>query len=314
MPAASNSRKRCARVVAAGEDVVAAGAGDADGDTVLSAGSGSNVVRGPFGADAADAVLAVIDDGAADSEAVVPLYDRTRTINAVANATVRSVRKTDRNEIWTRRRMRDPSVDNARNSESERLDFRAERFAIRQLHRVAALHRSHRRPQRAEAGVFETLPGREHRRLADHARSLHPLHIAIRVSDDPFAADELHRLSSVIRNYDVIGKEKVAFLRIAPLLDIRALDLNADSSGGGVGHLRTRLVTLSFRVPTRCSSPSSSSPPRSRPPHRPPPSCRRSSSPSAPRWRRCSRNWKQRCRNIWRNSTPTSSIRGSSSG
>jgi hypothetical protein len=36
--------------------------------------------------------------------AVFTVYDRTRTISAVANATVSNVRKTERNEIWTRRR------------------------------------------------------------------------------------------------------------------------------------------------------------------------------------------------------------------
>ena len=72
-----------------------------------SAGSGSNVACGPVEPDVAEAVAAVVDD-AADSVAVFTVYDRTRTINAVANATVSSVRKTERNEIWTRRRTRIP--------------------------------------------------------------------------------------------------------------------------------------------------------------------------------------------------------------
>ena len=144
MPAASNSRNFCARVVAAAEDVVATGTAD---DVVACApsGSGSKIACGAVEAEAAEAV-AIVDGAAADSDAVFTVYVRTRTINAVAKATVSSVRKTDRNEIWTRRRTDDLSVDNARNSESERLDFRPERFAVRNLHHVTALHRSHRRP------------------------------------------------------------------------------------------------------------------------------------------------------------------------
>src|SRR5436305_6619720 len=234
MPAASSSRRRCARVVAAGVDAVAGAGADDEVVTALS-GRGSNVVLDPFEFDATEVVADVVDD-AAGSVVVFTVYERTRTITAVANATVRSVRKIERNEIWSRRRTPEPSVDNARNSESEGLDFRAERFAVRQLHRVRALHRSHRRPQRTEAGVLERLSRLQHRRLADHARSLHALHVSIGVGDDPFAADELRGLVSVIRDYDVVGEEKVAFLRIAPLFDVRALDLNSNRSGSGIGH------------------------------------------------------------------------------
>jgi hypothetical protein len=103
MPAASSSRKRCARVVA-GVEVVAGAAAADDVVTALS-GRGSNVVRDPFEFDATEVVAAVVDD-AADSVAVFTVYERTRTMTAVANATVRSVRKTERNEIWSRRRTR----------------------------------------------------------------------------------------------------------------------------------------------------------------------------------------------------------------
>jgi len=102
IPAASNSRKRCARVEAAAEDVVATGADD-DVVAGVSADRGSNVACGSVEPDVAEAVT-VEADGAAASVAVFTVYDRTRTINAVANATVSSVRKTERNEIWTRRR------------------------------------------------------------------------------------------------------------------------------------------------------------------------------------------------------------------
>lgn len=128
MPAASSSRKRCARVVA-GDDVVATGTDD-DVAAEVSAGSGSKVVCGRVEPGVADAVAALVE-GTADSVTGFTVYERTRTITAIANATVSSVRKTDRNEIWSRRRTWEPSVDNARNSESERLDFRPERFAVR---------------------------------------------------------------------------------------------------------------------------------------------------------------------------------------
>ena len=104
MPAASNSRNRCARVVAAGEDAVATGADD-DVGTGVSAGRGSNVACGSVEPDVFLTVTAD-GDGPAASVAVFTVYDRTRTINAVANATVNSVRKTERNEIWTCRRTR----------------------------------------------------------------------------------------------------------------------------------------------------------------------------------------------------------------
>jgi hypothetical protein len=101
MPAASSSRKRCARVVAA-DDVVATRTDD--GCVIaLAAGNGSNVTCGPLETDRAEALAAVVED-VADSVAVFTVYDRTRTISAVANATVSNVRKTERNEIWTRRR------------------------------------------------------------------------------------------------------------------------------------------------------------------------------------------------------------------
>jgi hypothetical protein len=70
----------------------------------LPAGNGSNVTCDALEPDRADAVAAVVED-VADSVTVFTLYDRTRTISAVANATVSNVRKTERNEIWTRRRM-----------------------------------------------------------------------------------------------------------------------------------------------------------------------------------------------------------------
>jgi hypothetical protein len=101
MPAASNSRKRCARVEAAA-DVVATAAGD-DVVAGLSLGSGSNVACAPVERNVAEAVAAVVE-WPADSAGVFAVYDRTRTISAVANATVSNVRKTERNEIWTRRR------------------------------------------------------------------------------------------------------------------------------------------------------------------------------------------------------------------
>src|SRR4051812_33520348 len=48
MPAASNSRKRCARVVAGADDVVATGAEEGVVIVVPSAGNGSNVGVGAF--------------------------------------------------------------------------------------------------------------------------------------------------------------------------------------------------------------------------------------------------------------------------
>ena len=44
---------------------------------------------------------------------------------------------------------------------------------------------------------------------------------------------KLHRVD--IRDYDVIRKEKVTLLRIAPLLDVHALHFDADAAGG-CGH------------------------------------------------------------------------------
>jgi hypothetical protein len=84
-------------VAADAEEAVAAGAPSADG--------GSNVAVDAFEPDVAD-VLANAVDRVVDSVALLTVYDWRRTITAVANATVRSVRKIERNEIWTRRRTR----------------------------------------------------------------------------------------------------------------------------------------------------------------------------------------------------------------
>ena len=86
--------------MAAGEVVVAG----TDDDVVAAGlpGKGSNVALGPLEPDAAETVASVVG-AAPDSVAVFTVYERTRTITAVAKATVSSVRKTDRNEIWTRR-------------------------------------------------------------------------------------------------------------------------------------------------------------------------------------------------------------------
>jgi len=152
-PSASNSRSFCAREIEADDDVFGV-AGDENVPFAPSAGSGTKLVRCPRAPPTVPCGAACVDPSTV-SVVVLTEYERTRTTSAAANATVRSVRKTDRNEIWTGRRTRKPSIDNARNSESEGCDFRPEGFSAGQTHHVTTLHRAHGGPQRAETGVLE---------------------------------------------------------------------------------------------------------------------------------------------------------------
>jgi hypothetical protein len=96
------------------------------------------------------------------------------------------------------------------------------------------VHRPHRRRQRTEAGVLEGLTRIELRELADDARPLDALDVAVAVGDDPLPADELRRLLADIGDADVIG-EGLGFA-VALVGEILALDLDANPAGGGVGH------------------------------------------------------------------------------
>src|SRR5205814_8764093 len=100
----------------------------------------------------------------------------------------------------------------------------------------------------AETGVIEGLARPQQRLLANHARTLHPLGIAVGVGDDPLAADQLRRLRADVRDPHAIGEEVIVLARLASLLDVHALHFDADPPGGGIAHLRRNGTTA-----RRCS-------------------------------------------------------------
>src|SRR5262249_13121687 len=123
--------------------------------------------------------------------------------------------------------------------------FCAERLARAVAHEIRAVHRADRGAQRAETGVLEGLAGREQRLLADHARPLHPLRVAVRVGDDPLTADQLRRLRADVRDANAVGEEVIVLARLAALFHVHALYFDADTEGGGIAHLRRNGTTAS---------------------------------------------------------------------
>ena len=81
------------------------------------------------------------------------------------------------------------SVQGVRNGERERRDDGVEALAVGRDHLVAALHRARRRSSAGRSSCIERAAGRQHRLLADDARALDPLDLAVGVGDDPFARD-----------------------------------------------------------------------------------------------------------------------------
>ena len=78
---------------------------------------------------------------------------------------------------------------------------------------IGAAHRAHRGGQRAAAGVFEGLAGRQ-RLLPDHAQPAHFLHALVAVGDDPVAADHLGRVFAGVGDANGIGEHELVLARI----------------------------------------------------------------------------------------------------
>jgi hypothetical protein len=90
--------------------------------------------------------------------------------------------------------------------ERERRDRRVELHAVVREHLVGALHRADRRFQYGAARVAEALAGHQVRLLADHALAAHLLHLAVRIGDEPVAAQQFRRHGAAIADRDRVGK------------------------------------------------------------------------------------------------------------
>src|SRR5712691_13299988 len=78
-------------------------------------------------------------------------------------------------------------------------------LAARRFHLVIADHEAGRRRERAAAGVFKALAGREDRLFADDARAADFLQTPETVGDPPMAVAQLHGFTAAILDPHVIS-------------------------------------------------------------------------------------------------------------
>src|SRR5712691_11668542 len=156
--------------------------------------------------------------------------------------------------IWSLFRFRSmASVSRPRSIEPRRLLRRVEGkggnphqeiFAARRFHLVIADHEPGRRRERAAAGVFEALAGREDRLFADDPRAADFLQTPETVGDPPMAVAQLHGLVAAVFNQHVIGADVLVLGGRGMLLQIERPDRDFDRAGdlGIHGSRTSRLV------------------------------------------------------------------------
>ena len=98
-------------------------------------------------------------------------------------------------------------VQDARHGKRELGNRRLESRAVGRDHLVAAAHGADRRGDRGAARVLEALARLQQRLRADHAEAAHLLHQALRVGDDPVAADELRGNGAGVVNRDRVCED-----------------------------------------------------------------------------------------------------------
>src|SRR5260221_2020184 len=130
------------------------------------------------------------------------------------------------------------SVQNSRNSESEGRDFRPKQVAGFRFHEIASLHRPDLGRQGTKTRVFERLTRPQKRLLAHHPVTPDRLLVRVAIGNDPLAAQQPGRLLAFVCYSDAIGEEKVSLPRLAPLREVKRLDLDTNPTGCGTGHGR----------------------------------------------------------------------------
>src|SRR5438105_10714450 len=123
-------------------------------------------------------------------------------------------------------RGRNESVQDARNGKRELRDRRLEARAILGHHLVGTAHRADGRRDGGAARVLVALARLQQRLRADDAEAAYFLHEALRVGDDPMAADELRGDVALVTDGDGVG-EDVTTVRLIGLVG-EVLRLRAD--------------------------------------------------------------------------------------
>jgi len=87
-------------------------------------------------------------------------------------------------------------------------------------HLITALHAADRGFQHTETVISVFSTRWNHGLFANHAFTLHLLHLAIGIGNKPVTADELGRNRPFVANADVINKNKLVLLRIGMFFGI----------------------------------------------------------------------------------------------
>jgi len=100
-------------------------------------------------------------------------------------------------------------------------------------HLITAFHAADRGFQHTETVIPVFSAGWNHGLFANHAFTLHLLHLTVGVGNEPVTADELGRNRPFVANADVINKDKLVLLRIGMFFCI----FRSDSYGNRIAFI-----------------------------------------------------------------------------